>query len=52
MITLEPGAVVKIQEILAEENNPAARLRVFVNCLQSTICYKCIQQLIATNKNI
>ena len=30
MITLEPGAVTKIQEILAEENNPAARLRVFV----------------------
>ena len=30
MLTLEPGAVTKIQEILTEENNPAARLRVFV----------------------
>ena len=30
MLILEPGAVTKIQEILAEEHNPAARLRVFV----------------------
>ena len=30
MITLSENAVVKIKDILAEENNPATRLRVFV----------------------
>jgi len=29
-MTLEPSAITKIQEILAEENNPAIKLRVFV----------------------
>jgi iron-sulfur cluster insertion protein len=30
MLILEPGAVERIQEILTEENNPSAKLRVFV----------------------
>ena len=30
MITVSESAVVKIQDILAEENNPSLRLRVFV----------------------
>lgn len=30
MITLDPSAVSKITEILAEENNPDMKLRVFV----------------------
>ena len=29
-MTLDPSAITKIQEILAEENNPAIKLRVFV----------------------
>jgi iron-sulfur cluster insertion protein len=29
-MTLDPSAITKIQEILAEENNPAMKLRVFV----------------------
>jgi iron-sulfur cluster insertion protein len=30
MITLQPGAVSKLQELVAEENNPNVKLRVFV----------------------
>lgn len=30
MITFEPSAVDKIKEIFAEENNPALKLRIFV----------------------
>ena len=30
MITLQPGAVTKLQELFAEENNPNTVLRVFV----------------------
>ena len=30
MITFEPSAIEKIRDILAEENNPAVSLRVFV----------------------
>lgn len=30
MITIEPGAVAKLQEILSEDPNPNLRLRVFV----------------------
>lgn len=30
MITIEPSAALKISEILAEENNPNVRLRIFV----------------------
>jgi iron-sulfur cluster insertion protein len=30
MITLQPGAVAKLQELVAEENNPNIKLRVFV----------------------
>ena len=30
MITLQPSAVAKLQELFAEENNPALVLRVFV----------------------
>lgn len=30
MITLQPGAVAKLQELFAEENNPNIKLRVFV----------------------
>ena len=30
MITLQPGAVATLQELVAEENNPNIKLRVFV----------------------
>lgn len=30
MITLQPSAVTKLQELFAEENNPNIKLRVFV----------------------
>ena len=29
-MTLEPSAILKLKDILAEENNPEAKLRVFV----------------------
>lgn len=30
MITMEPGAIAKIKDLLAEENNPDLKLRMFV----------------------
>ena len=30
MITVTPNAIAKIQDVLAEENNPKAKLRIFV----------------------
>jgi len=30
MVTMNPGAVTKIKELLAEENNPNLKLRMFV----------------------
>lgn len=30
MVTMNPGAVAKIKELLAEENNPDLKLRMFV----------------------